>query len=261
MWYTAPEKREPKYTVLTYIFNGYEFPHEIMEKDPDAEYLLITDDEKLKSETWEVIYDEKLKSRTVLDRCNYVRFHPFEYAHTDTVVRLDSSIGIKKSLAPIIEAFRAGDYDRCLLIHPTRNTFPDELAVWVRDRHYSQEVADRCLKMMKAWGYDFDEKGLFQGTFEIVRNTEVNRDINRMVYHLMKYTGGDDIDRVDQHIFRLGVVAGEVHQFQDVVQLDPGAEGFGEVVGAFAGGVGGVDVGAVAGNVESYGPGEIAPYS
>ena len=141
-----------------------------------------------------------MKSRTVLDRCNYVRFHPFEYAHTDTVVRLDSSIGIKKSLAPIIEAFRAGDYDRCLLIHPTRNTFPDELAVWVRDRHYSQEVADRCLKMMKAWGYDFDEKGLFQGTFEIVRNTEVNRDINRMVYHLMKYTGGEDIDRVDQHI-------------------------------------------------------------
>lgn len=200
LWYTEPEKREPKYTVLTYIFNGYEFPHEIMEKDPDAEYLLITDDEKLKSETWEVIYDEKLKSRTVLDRCNYVRFHPFEYAHTDTVVRLDSSIGIKKSLAPIIEAFRAGDYDRCLLIHPTRNTFPDELAVWVRDRHYSQEVADRCLKMMKAWGYDFDEKGLFQGTFEIVRNTEVNRDINRMVYHLMKYTGGKDIDRVDQHI-------------------------------------------------------------
>lgn len=200
LWYTEPPKRDPKYTVLTYIFGDYEFPHEVMEKDPNAEYLLITDDKNLKSATWKVIYDENLNGRTVLDRCNYVRFHPFDYAHTDTVVRLDSSIGIKKSLAPIVEAFRVGDYDRCLLIHPTRNTFPDELAVWVRDRHYSQEVAERCLKMMKAWGYDFEEKGLFQGTFEIVRNTEVNRDINRMVYHLMKYTGGEDIDRVDQHI-------------------------------------------------------------
>ena len=200
LWYTEPEPREPKYTVLTYIFNGYEFPHEIMEKDPDAEYLLITDDKNLKSATWKVIYDENLNGRTVLDRCNYVRFHPFEYAHTDTVVRLDSSIGIKKSLAPIVEAFNAGGYDRCLMIHPVRNSIPDELAVWVRDRGYSQKVTDRCLRMMEQWGYDFKQQGLFQGTFEIVRNTEVNHDINRMVYHLMQITGDGDIDRVDQHI-------------------------------------------------------------
>ena len=33
-----------KYSVLTYVFDGYEIPHEIEEKDPEAEYILVTDD-------------------------------------------------------------------------------------------------------------------------------------------------------------------------------------------------------------------------
>ena len=87
------------------------------------------------------------------------------------------------------------------MIHPTRNTFDEELVCWVSERGYPREVASRCLKMMRGWGYKLQTKGMFQGCFEIVRNTEINRDINRMTYHLMKYTGGDEeIDRLDQHI-------------------------------------------------------------
>ena len=202
LWYTEPPKRDPKYTVLTYIFGGYEFPHEVMEKDPDAEYLLITDDPNLKSQTWQVIYDPSLSGRKPIESNYDVRLHPFRYANTDTVVRLDGSIGIKKSLAPIVEAFREGGYDRCLMIHPARNNFAQELECWETQRQYPREVADRTLRMMKAWGYNLDYQGMFQGCFEIVRNTEKNRDINRLTYHLMKYTGGEDvIDRLDQHIF------------------------------------------------------------
>ena len=38
------EKKKKRYSVLTYIFNGYEKVHEIIEKDEDAEYILVTDD-------------------------------------------------------------------------------------------------------------------------------------------------------------------------------------------------------------------------
>ena len=38
-----------RYTVLTYIFNGYEQVHEVGEKDPKADYVLVTDDPKLTS--------------------------------------------------------------------------------------------------------------------------------------------------------------------------------------------------------------------
>ena len=203
LWYTEPEPREAKYTVMTYIFGDYEFPHEVMEKDPDAEYLLITDDENLKSVTWEVVYDPSLSGRNPIESNYDVRLHPFRYAHTDVVVRIDGSIELKKSLAPLLKAFNDGGYDRCLMIHPARNNFAQELECWVTQRHYPQEVADRTLRMMKAWGYDVDGyHGMFQGCFEIVRNTEKNRDINRLTYQLMKYTGGEEaIDRLDQHIF------------------------------------------------------------
>ena len=203
LWYTEPEKREAKYTVMTYIFGGYEFPHEVMEKDPDAEYLLITDDPNLKSATWQVVYDPSLKGRNPIEANYDVRLHPFRYAHTDVVVRLDGSIELKKSLAPLLKAFNDGGYDRCLMIHPARNNFAQELECWVTQRHYPQEVGDRTLRMMEAWGYDVDGyQGMFQGCFEIVRDTPKNRDINRLTYALMKYTGGEDaIDRLDQHIF------------------------------------------------------------
>ena len=45
-----------RYTVLTYIFNGYEFVHEVGEKDPEADYVLVTDDPNITSETWRVVY-------------------------------------------------------------------------------------------------------------------------------------------------------------------------------------------------------------
>jgi hypothetical protein len=52
---------------------------------------------------------------------------------------------------------------------------------------------------------------MFQGCFEIVRDTAKNRDINRLTYHLMKYTGGEEvIDRLDQHIFSF--VVNTLHQ-------------------------------------------------
>lgn len=200
LWYTEPEKRKPTYTVFTYIFGGYEKVHEVMEKDPDAEYILVTDDQNLKSKTWEVVYDPSLNGRTIMDKCYYTRFHLWKYAHTDTIVRIDGSIGINHSFAPLVKAFREGDYDRCLMIHPTRDNFKEELDVWCNTRNYKPEVAERCIKMMQCFGYDFNYHGMIQGCFEIVKNTPINHDINRFTYALMTYTGGDDIDRLDQHI-------------------------------------------------------------
>lgn len=201
LWYTEPPKQEPKYTVLTYIFGGYEVVHEVEEKDPEAEYVLVTDDKTLTSRTWTIVHEDSMEGWPVMDKCYYVRFHPFKYVNTDTVIRIDGSIGVKKPLSELLKDFNDGGYDRCLMIHPLRNTFDVELDCWVKDREYPRDVAERCLKMMQGWGYKLTTKGMYQGCFEIVRNTAVNNDINRLTYHLMKYTGGDaEIDRLDQHI-------------------------------------------------------------
>ena len=196
LWYEPPK---PNYTVLTYIFGNYEIVQEVVEKDPEAEYLLITDNKDLRSDTWQVVYDP-MPEKSVMHKCYYVRFHPFQYAHTNTVVRIDGSIEMRKPLTPLIEAFEAGGYDRCMMIHPTRNNFAEELDVWCKTRDYSLKVAGRTLYMMQHWGYNLNYKGMFQGCFEIVRDNNTNREINALTYSLMLYTGGSDIDRLDQHI-------------------------------------------------------------
>lgn len=189
------------YSVLSYIFNGYELLHEVMEPDPEADYIMVTDDPSLRSGTWRIVLDER-RGMGVMEKCYDVRFHPFRYAKTDLCVRLDSSMGINRSLRPLIGKMQEGQYDRCLLLHPYRNLMPEEYGVWIRKRGYPEEQAQRCLEAMRGIGYDMSYKGLFQGNFEIVRDNAVNRELNertlRMLHELRTET---DIERIDQTVF------------------------------------------------------------
>lgn len=197
LWYSPPRKR---YTVLTYIFNDYEAVHEIKQKDEEAEYILVTDDPNLKSQTWQVVCDRSLAGLSPFMKCYKVRFNPFKYASTDIVVRIDGSIEMRKPLTDIIDAFDEGEYDRCLMIHPTRNTLPEEYEVWVKTRDYSIKQAAQCLTSMQRLGYDMKTKGLYQGCFEIQQRNEVNERLNHFVYDLLMFFGNGDIERINQTV-------------------------------------------------------------
>ena len=210
-----------KYTVLTYIFNGYENVHEILEKDDEAEYILVTDDRSLKSDTWDVFYDASLDGLSAFNKCYEVRHHPFRYAHTDTVVRLDGSMEIKKSLRPIVDAFLDGGYERCLMIHPRRNTMPEEYDAWVSGRGYPRQQANKCLAFMRRMGYDFNTKGLYQGCFEIMRKSHVNDLINDLTFDFLRWLGDDGkIERIDQTIWSFIIN----HMFADRLNVLPVSE-------------------------------------
>lgn len=188
-----------RYTVLTYIINNYERVHEILEKDPEAEYLLITDDASLKSSTWTVVCDPDLEGLSTFDRCYAIRFNCFKYAHTDICLRLDGNVRIKASLKPLIDLFEEGRYDAGLLPHPVRDNFVEEYAVWVKERGYPQSQADRCLESMREKGYDFSYKGMFQCCFSIQRRGALTDKIDRATMEYLKGLGTDGkIERVDQ---------------------------------------------------------------
>lgn len=190
-----------RYTVLTYIFNGYEKVHEIGEKDPDAEYILVTDDPSLTSSTWDVVHDSSLDGLTPFDKCYQVRFHPFRYANTNIVVRVDGSIIVNRPLSAVVDEFERGKYDRCLMIHPSRNTMPAEYHKWVEARNYPRAQANKCLAMMLNEGYDMTFRGMYQGCFEIVRDNKANTDLNDDTYALLVQLGSEDgIERIDQTI-------------------------------------------------------------
>lgn len=207
-----------RYTVLTYIMGSGERLHEIRQKDPQADYVLITDDKRLMSRTWEVVYDHRLEGLSLFERLYAVRFNPFRYAKTDVVVRLDASIGINQSLQPIVDEFERGRYDRCLMIHPARNTMTEEYAEWVKCRKHPQKDADHCLKMMQQMGYDMEYRGLFQSCFEVVRRNQLNLDINAKTLDLLRQAATDGhVQRVNQTWLSMVIN----HYFSDRIKVLP----------------------------------------
>lgn len=211
---------EVKYTVLSYIFGDYEQVHEVEEKDPEADYVLVTDNPTLRSDTWRIVLDE-MPGLDAIEKMYEVRYHPFRYAGTEFVVRLDGAIGINKPLLPIIKKMERGGYDRLLMIHPRRNTLPNEYGVWVRRRNYPKAHADHILSKMQQAGYDLHYRGLFQSCFEVVRNNEVNNELNSMTFRLLRdFTPDRHIDRIDQTLLSYVVN----HHFAERIKVLPVSE-------------------------------------
>ena len=144
-----------KYTVLTYNIAGYEIIHEIPAEciNPEIEYLYLTNDHSITSNTWTVVYCDDLTGST-FNKCYQIRFNPFNYVHTDMVMRIDGSMAINKDLMPLFKAFESTDADCMMMVHPTRNTMYDEYVAWVQTRNYPAEQADRILNFMYNNGYD-----------------------------------------------------------------------------------------------------------
>ncbi len=191
-----------RYTVLSYIYGYYERLHEVVQKDPDADYILVTDRKDLRSKTWRIVYEPRQREGPS-EKMYAIRYNPFKYADTELCVRLDSSIGILRPLSPIIDKMQEGCYDRCLMIHPRRNRVTTEYKVWVAGRAYPEMQAWRCQNFIKnRLGYDTGNRGLFQCCFEVVRDNDLNRELNDMTLSaLHKLSADGDIERIDQTIF------------------------------------------------------------
>lgn len=192
-----------RYSVLCYIINGYEDVKEIGEKDPEAEYVLVTDDKTLKSTTWDVVYDENLLSmRSTFDKCYAIRFNLFKYCHAPLCIYIDANIQINKSLKPLVDVFEDGHYDMCMMPHPLNSQFVPEYQNWIKWRNYSVEKANKFLQLLRISNYDLNYKGLFQGCFKIVRDDKTNKDFDQLTMAFLNYLGTEnEIERLDQTVY------------------------------------------------------------
>lgn len=188
-----------KYTVLTFIFGNYEYIREIEHIETDIEYICVTDNKELISNTWTIIYDEDLEGKGVFDKCLSVRYNPFKYCSTDLCVRIDGSFQINKSLTPIVEEFIKSDQDICLAIHPYRDSIIEEYNIWNIYRDYPNEKIQKHLDLFERLNYDFNKKGFIAIGFSILKNIKINNDLNRITYDIQRLLGDEqDVDRLDQ---------------------------------------------------------------
>lgn len=192
------------YTVLTYNIGGYEVMHEIGEKSDRAEYLYITDDPTITSSTWNVVCVENPHKEDPFELCYDIRFNPFRFAHTDTIIRLDGSVIINKSLDPLIDLFNAGGFDLSLCVHPTRSNLYDEYVAWVIQRGYSKTQAERILNFLWTYeGYDpHKDFGLYQYNYMIQKKDKKVLASNEMTLSFLHYLAeeGKMVERVDQTV-------------------------------------------------------------
>ena len=102
------------YSIVSFNFNGYDILREPDVKSSNCDYQYVTD-ATITSDCWTPIIDMKLVNTNPIYSSYYVRYHPFEFTDSDTVVVLDSSIRIKDSLDDIIQAFIDSDADLCVM--------------------------------------------------------------------------------------------------------------------------------------------------
>ena len=102
------------YSIVSFNFNGYDILREPEVKSSNCDYRYVTD-ATISSNCWTPIIDTKLVNANPIYSSYYVRYHPFEFTDSDTVVVLDSSIRIKDSLDDIVQAFINSGADLCVM--------------------------------------------------------------------------------------------------------------------------------------------------
>jgi len=188
-----------KYTILSFNFNGYDKLREPLICDPDAEYIYVTD-KNIKSKNWNIVIDTKLTNKNPIYSSYYVRYHPFEYAKTDIVFVIDSSIQLKESLRPIYEEFLNSNCDQTVML----SNYPD-------DEHKISEYLNISKRIDKAdalilYKFIFKSnqtfyKGSICQCFIVYRNNNTIHQLNNLIWNKLLELGHYGIpNRMDEVI-------------------------------------------------------------
>ena len=167
-----------KYSVLTYIFGGGELLREAP-KDPNIEYICVTDDETLQSDSWTIVVDEDLKDYDSELASFYVRYHPFKYCSGDICIRIDGSIQINKSLLSIFKEFEDSGNDICVMTNSRALNIALEMCQWPGYK----KVLTKQLDIYKQADINILKFGSLQSTFSIVRNNDVCNECDNVCWN------------------------------------------------------------------------------
>lgn len=132
--------------VVTYIFGkGQEILRDPLVTDPGVQYICVTDQKELTSNTWTVIYDNIPQAKCIRDKMPMVKYNPFKYTNADRIIIMDGALQITHSLNNMFAKLN----ETPLLIkkHPERNDLLSELNTWITKRGLPSQVIDAFTAM------------------------------------------------------------------------------------------------------------------
>ena len=192
-----------EYSVLTILMGNYDILHELpfQNTNENVEFICVTDNKNLTSNTWTIVYDEDLDKEEYngFDRTFLVRYNPFKYCNSNVCIRLDATILPLCDLQDLASKFIEGNYDFGFCVHPTNTFLSNELDDWIKWRKCDQK--EMQLKYItNVIGYDVNKQGLIQNNIAIIKKSDVADEVHKgMIDILYECTDNEGhINRLDQ---------------------------------------------------------------
>lgn len=204
-----------KYSVVTTNFGDYEQIQEVKNPREDVEYILVTDNPKLKFNTWKtVIFDDYDKLMSPALAWIYVKFFTFNYCSSDVCLYKDGSIKIIDDFTELIDYFLDNNYEYAATIESNYMTANDMLTEWGKQGYhgYTEQTKEKVLNYLQECGYNTNSPGLLNTSFFIKKNTQFVHTIDEFTWNnLTNHNLGVDACRIMEPAFAFSLYKNAYH--------------------------------------------------
>ena len=181
--------------VYTCITGNYDDLNELKNIEKGIDYYCFTNNEKLKSDTWNVIYvEDKDLSNVKLARKIKILGHPSINEKYDILVWMDGAVTFKKNISEFVKEYLKDGYSFAAFKHNSRDNIYDECNACLIARKEKQDNVKKLLQFYKKEKYP-DNNGLIESTVYIKRpkDKKVIETMNLWFDMILNYTHRDQL--------------------------------------------------------------------
>lgn len=124
-----------KKLIYTINYGGYDPVHEPLQITPGWDYVLYTDNRKLKSKHWNVVYYDEPLPRNLMARKVYILHEAFAPGY-DVSIAIGGQMQIACNLDRFLDDKMPDGYDMAVAWHPERNNIYQEIRACVQFRKF-----------------------------------------------------------------------------------------------------------------------------
>lgn len=182
--------------VYTCITGNYDNIKEIDNKEKGIDYYCFTNNKKLKSKTWNVVYIENNEelSNVKLARKIKIMGHPSINKKYDILLWMDGSVTFNKSIKKFINHYLTKEDNFVAFKHAERNNIKDECYACIKMRKETKENVVNIMKFYEKEKYNYDN-GLIESTVYIKRtkNKQVDETLKIWFDMIINFSKRDQL--------------------------------------------------------------------
>lgn len=183
-----------KIVVYTAIFNNYDWLKEPVVVSQDVDYVCFTDNDKLRSDCWDIVIvkDEKLNpslfNRKIKLIYPYTYFKDYDYS-----LYVDGSVMIKGDVGTFVEKYIQASPVLMNFKHPNNDCIFVEIEHCINEGRGNAEQLQKQYDIYKADGMP-EHFGLSDNKIILRKNTELGYQLMQEWFdHVVNYSGRDQV--------------------------------------------------------------------